>query len=210
MDKALFAWLVALYPVWARLTPESLRLAARVALAELLLSGTTTTSDHHYVFRDGLDQAIDIEVEEARATGHAPGRHARQHEPGQGCRRPAARSPWCRARKPSWLDSERLIGRYHDAEPGAMVQIALAPCSPFSVTESLMRSTATLAARHGVRLHTHLRETQDEEAFCRERFGCRPVDYLERVGWLTTGPGWRTASGSTTPRSAASAGPGSR
>ncbi len=183
LDKALFAWLVALYPIWAGLTPDSLRLAVRVALAELLLSGTTTTSDHHYVFRAGLDHAIDIEVEEAQALGMRLVATRGSMSLGKDAGGLPPQSV-VQDEETILVDSERLIGRYHDPNPGAMVQIALAPCSPFSVTESLMQSTATLAARHGVRLHTHLCETQDEEAFCLERFGCRPVDYLERVGWL--------------------------
>jgi 8-oxoguanine deaminase len=183
LDKALFPWLVALYPIWARLTPEHLRLAVRVALAELLLSGTTTTSDHHYVFKAGLEQAIDIEVEEARALGMRlvatrGSMSLGEDEGGLPPRSVVQREDTILA------DSERLIARHHDPGDGAMTQIALAPCSPFSVTEGLMRDTAALAARHGVRLHTHLAETRDEEAWCRDRFGCRPVDYLERVGWL--------------------------
>lgn len=98
----------------------------------------------------------------------------------------AACRPWVVQREEVILrDSERLIGRYHEAGEDAMIQVALAPCSPFSVTESIMAQSAALAERHGVRLHTHLAETQDEEAWCRQHFGCRPVDYLERVGWLS-------------------------
>jgi 8-oxoguanine deaminase len=183
MDKALFAWLVALYPIWARLTPEHLRLAVRVALAELLLSGTTTTSDHHYLFNDALAEAIDIEVEEAHGLGMRlvatrGSMSLGEDEGGLPPRSVVQREDAILA------DSERLIGRYHQAGAGAMTQVALAPCSPFSVTESLMRDSGILATRHGVRLHTHLAETRDEEAWCLDRFGCRPVDYLERVGWL--------------------------
>jgi 8-oxoguanine deaminase len=183
LGKTLFPWLEALYPIWARLAPDSFRLGVRVAMAELLLSGTTTTTDHHYVFPAGLEDAIDIEVEEAarlglrvvltrgsmslaREDGGLPPREVVQREDA------------------ILADCERLIGRYHQRGEGAMLQIALAPCSPFSVTEALMRDTAELAARHDVRLHTHLAETQDEEAWCQARFGCRPVDYLERLGWL--------------------------
>jgi 8-oxoguanine deaminase len=183
LDKALFPWLVALYPIWARLTPERLRLAVRVALAELLLSGTTTTSDHHYVFNDGLADAIDIEVEEAQTLGMRlvatrGSMSLGEDEGGLPPRTVVQREEAILA------DSERLIARHHDRGPGARIQVALAPCSPFSVTESLMRDSAALAASHGVRLHTHLAETRDEEEWCRARFGCRPVDYLERVGWL--------------------------
>jgi 8-oxoguanine deaminase len=183
LDKALFPWLKALYPIWAGLTPEHLRLAVRVALAELLLSGTTTTSNHHYVFNAALGEAIDIEVEEARRLGMRlvatrGSMSLGEDDGGLPPRSVVQREDTILA------DSERLIGRYHQAGDGAMTQVALAPCSPFSVSESLMRDSSALAARHGVRLHTHLAETQDEEIWCRERFGCRPVDYLERVGWL--------------------------
>ncbi|MGH1483494.1 MAG: 8-oxoguanine deaminase [Geminicoccales bacterium] len=184
LDQPLFPWLEALYPIWARLSPDSFRIGVRLAMAELLLSGTTMTSDHHYVFPGGLENAIDIEVEEAvslglrvlltrgsmslsRDEGGLPPREVVQRE------------------NKILADCERLIGLHHQTGHGAMVQIALAPCSPFSVTDSLMRDSAELATRHGVRLHTHLAETEDEEAWCRDRFGCRPLDYLEQVGWLS-------------------------
>ena len=183
LDRTLFPWLTALYPIWARLTPEALDAAATVALAELMLSGCTTTTDHHYVFPAGLDDAIDIEIAAARRLG---------------IRTVLTRGSMNRSQRDGGLppdsvvqdedtilaDSERLIARYHDAGSSAMTQIALAPCSPFSVTTSLMTATAALAARTGVRLHTHLAETADETAFCEATLGCRPLDYLERCGWL--------------------------
>ena len=183
LDKALFPWLVALYPIWARLTPERLRLAVRVALAELLLSGTTTTSDHHYVFNDALADAIDIEIEEAKALGMRlvatrGSMSLGEDEGGLPPRTVVQREDAILA------DCERLIARHHQTGPGAMTQVALVPCSPFSVTDGLMRDSSTLATQHGVRLHTHLAETRDEEDWCKARFGCRPVDYLEQVGWL--------------------------
>jgi 8-oxoguanine deaminase len=183
LDKALFPWLVALYPIWARLTPERLRLAVRVALAELLLSGTTTTSDHHYVFNDALADAIDIEIEEATALGMRlvatrGSMSLGEDEGGLPPRTVVQREDRILA------DCERLIARHHERGDGARIQVALAPCSPFSVTDGLMKDSSLLAARHGVRLHTHLAETRDEEDWCKARFGCRPVDYLERVGWL--------------------------
>ncbi len=183
LDKPLFPWLEALYPIWAKLRPEQLRIAVRVALAELLLSGTTTTSDHHYIFPPGLEEAIDIEVEEARGLGirvvlTRGSMSLSRDQGGLPPREVVQREETILA------DCERLIARHHQAGDGAMVQIALAPCSPFSVTESLMRECATLAARHDVRLHTHLAETEDEDAWCRARFDCRPLDYLERLGWL--------------------------
>ena len=183
LDKALFPWLVALYPIWARLTPERLRLAVRVALAELLLSGTTTTSDHHYVFNDALADAIDIEIEEAKTLGMRlvatrGSMSLGEDEGGLPPRTVVQREDAILA------DCERLIARHHERGDGARIQVALAPCSPFSVTDGLMKDSSLLAARHGVRLHTHLAETRDEEDWCKARFGCRPVDYLEQVGWL--------------------------
>ena len=183
IDKELFPWLQSLYPIWARLAPESFRLSVRLALSELLMSGCTTAADHHYLFPGGLDEAIDIEAEEAQRLG---------------MRVTLTRGSMDLSEKDGGLppdrvvqdtdtilaDSERLIGRYHDRSEGAMVQIALAPCSPFSVTKRLMTESAALAERHDCRLHTHLGETEDENAFCEERFSCRPVDYLEEVGWL--------------------------
>jgi 8-oxoguanine deaminase len=183
LDKPLFPWLEALYPIWARLRPEHLRSAVRLALAELLLSGTTTTSDHHYVFPAGLEDAIDIEVEVARRLGlrvvlTRGSMSLSRDEGGLPPREVVQQEAVILA------DCERLIGRHHETGDGAMVPIALAPCSPFSVTPELMRETRALASRHDVRLHTHLAETEDEEAWCHARFGCRPLDYLEELGWL--------------------------
>jgi 8-oxoguanine deaminase len=183
LDRELFPWLTALYPIWARLTPDALDAAASVAMAELLLSGCTTTTDHHYVFPEGLEQGIDIEIAVAKRLG---------------IRVVLTRGSMNRSQRDGGLppdsvvqdedtilaDSQRLVERHHEAGEGAMTQIALAPCSPFSVTTSLMRKTAELAARLGVRLHTHLAETEDENRFCEETLGCRPLDYLEDCGWL--------------------------
>ncbi|HEY6905440.1 MAG TPA: 8-oxoguanine deaminase [Candidatus Acidoferrales bacterium] len=183
LDRELFPWLQALYPVWARLTPEALDFAVTVAMAELLLSGCTTTTDHHYVFPSGLEEATDIEVEVARKLG---------------IRVLLTRGSMNRSQRDGGLppdsvvqdedtilaDSERVVAEFHERGEGAMVQIALAPCSPFSVTTSLMCATAALAERLDVRLHTHLAETEDENRFCEEMYGCRPLDYLENCGWL--------------------------
>jgi 8-oxoguanine deaminase len=183
INKELFDWLKALYPIWARLNPEAHRIATRLALTELMMSGVTTTSDHHYVFPAGLDDAMDIQVDEARKLG---------------MRMTVTRGSMNLSQKDGGLppdsvvqdhdtilaDSERVIGKYHEREAGAMVQIALAPCSPFSVTRELMRDTATLAAKHDCRLHTHLAETHDEDEFCLATFKMRPLDYLEDCGWL--------------------------
>jgi 8-oxoguanine deaminase len=186
IDRTLFPWLTALYPIWAGLTPDALDSAVTVAMAELLLSGVTTTTDHHYVFPPGLDSAIDIEAAAAARLG---------------IRAVLTRGSMNRSQKDGGLppdsvvqdedtilaDSERLIDRLHDPAEGAMLQIALAPCSPFSVTDSLMRRTAELAARRNVRLHTHLAETADEDAYCQQVYGLRPLDYLEDRGWLHPG-----------------------
>lgn len=182
-DAKLFPWLQGLYPVWARLTPESLELAVTVALAELLLSGCTTAADHHYVFPEGLDEAIDLEVEAVRRLGMRATLTRGSMTLGQ---RDGGLPPQSVVQDGDVIlaDSERLIDRYHSTEPDADIHIALAPCSPFSVTREIMSESAELAARRGVRLHTHLAETLDEEEFCRERFGLRTVDYLESVGWL--------------------------
>ena len=183
MDRELFPWLQALYPVWARLTPESLHLGVTVAMSELLLSGCTTTTDHHYVFPGGLEDAVDIEVDAARRLG---------------LRVLLTRGSMNLSQKDGGLppdsvvqdedtilaDCERVVAKHHQRGEDAMVQIALAPCSPFSVTTSLMSATAALAVRLDVRLHTHLAETEDENRFCEQMYGCRPLDYLEQCGWL--------------------------
>jgi 8-oxoguanine deaminase len=184
LDRTLFPWLQALYPIWARLTPEAMEAAATAAMAELLLSGCTTTTDHHYVFPAGLESAIDIEIEAARRLGI---RVVLTRGSMNLSQRDGGLPPDSVVQDEDAIlaDSERLIARYHDASPQAMIQVALAPCSPFSVTTSLMTQTAALAERTGVRLHTHLAETADEEAFCLSMFGCRPLDYLERCGWLS-------------------------
>ncbi|WP_295853101.1 8-oxoguanine deaminase [Tardiphaga sp.] len=183
LGRELFPWLQALYPVWARLTPESLELGVTVAMSELLLSGCTTTTDHHYVFPAGLEESVDIEVGVARRLG---------------MRVLLTRGSMNRSVKDGGLppdsvvqdedtilaDSERVVEKFHERGMDAMVQIALAPCSPFSVTTSLMASTAVLAEKLNVRLHTHLGETEDENRYCEEIYGCRPLDYLEQTGWL--------------------------
>jgi 8-oxoguanine deaminase len=183
LDRELFPWLQALYPVWARLTPEALDLAATLAMAELMLSGCTTSTDHHYVFPPGLDDAIDIEIAAARRLGL---RVVLTRGSMNLSQRDGGLPPDSVVQDEDTIlaDCERLIVRHHETEPDAMVQIALAPCSPFSVTTSLMRQTADLAARVNVRLHTHLGETEDENKFCQATHGCRPINYLENCGWL--------------------------
>ena len=183
LNKPLFGWLKSLYPVWANLTEEAIAVSTRLALAELMLSGCTTASDHHYLFSAALTQAIDIQVEAAASLGArvvlTRGSMSLSVEDG-GLPPRSVTEP----EDTILAESERLIRRYHDGAPHAMRQIALAPCSPFSVTSELMRATARLARAHGVRLHTHLAETRDENDFCLAKFGMRPLDYLEDAGWL--------------------------
>ena len=183
LNKDLFPWLTELYPVWARLDEESIELSTRLALAELMLSGCTTASDHHYLFTDALSSAVDIQVEVAEQLGARVVLTRGSMSLGKS---DGGLPPDEVVQNPDVIlaESERLISRYHDSSPGAYTQIALAPCSPFSVTPELMRSTAALARDHDVLLHTHLGETEDENDFCLERFGMRPVDYLADVGWL--------------------------
>ena len=186
VNKKLFDWLRSLYPVWAGLSPEMIQSSSQVALIELLQSGCTTTADHHYIFSNQLENAIDIEVEAAKAIGCrvllARGSMSLGEEDGG---LPPRKTIQCA--ETIMEDSERVIKKFHDRGAGAFVQIALAPCSPFSVSEDLMKSTALLAKEQDVRLHTHLAETQDEESFCLQRFGVRPLEYLEQMGWLHSG-----------------------
>jgi 8-oxoguanine deaminase len=184
VDKKLFDWLVALYPVWARLTDAEFRVACRLALAELLLSGCTTAADHHYLFPPGLTNAIDIEMEEAAALGIRAVlcRGSMDLSVDDGGLPPRAVTQKIDT---ILADGERLAGKWHQRGPGAMTQLALAPCSPFTVSADLMRETAAQAARLDVRMHTHLAETVDENDFCAAKFGKRPLDFLEELGWVS-------------------------
>ncbi|GBD84477.1 8-oxoguanine deaminase [bacterium BMS3Abin02] len=180
-DAELFPWLQTLYPIWARITPDDIRLSTKVGVTELALSGCTTTSDHLYLFPNGsrLDDTID-------AAGEI------------GIRFHAARGSMSLGESDGGLppdslvedenaileDTRRVIESYHDPTPGSMLRIVVAPCSPFSVTTAVMRESAELARSYGVSLHTHLAETADEEDFCLARFGLTPLAYAEHVGWL--------------------------
>ncbi|NNP69549.1 8-oxoguanine deaminase [Acinetobacter sp. Ac_5812] len=183
VNLPLFPWLVNLYPVWARLNPEQLHVATQVALAELLLSGCTFAADHHYLFPQQLTDAIDIQINAAQQLGMrvmlTRGSMSLGQEQGGLPPQHTVQSMEVILR-----DSERLVQTYHQRGDNGMVNIALAPCSPFSVTQEIMRESAQLAQTLDVRLHTHLAETLDEESFCLEKFGMRTVDYLEHVGWL--------------------------
>jgi cytosine/adenosine deaminase-related metal-dependent hydrolase len=180
-DSGLFDWLVTLYPMWARLTPEGAYISAKVGLAELMLSGCTTSSDHLYIYPNGV--RIDDEIQAAVELGirfHATRGSMSLGESHGGL--PPDRVVEDEA---SILrDSRRAIEQFHQPGRYGMVRVALAPCSPFSVTADLMRESAALARAYGVRLHTHLAETADEERFCLAQFGARPVDYVESLGWM--------------------------
>jgi len=177
----LFNWLKTLYPIWARMTPDDIHTSTQTALAELALSGCTTASDHLYLFPNG--SKLDDEIAAGREIG---------------LRLQASRGSMSLGESKGGLppdsvvdseeailkDSQRLIETYHDPKPGAMTQIVLAPCSPFSVTSELMSESAKLARQYDVHLHTHLAETQDEEVFCEQKFGHRPVAYMQSVEWV--------------------------
>jgi 8-oxoguanine deaminase len=180
-DANLFHWLKTLYPIWGRMTPEDIRISTQTALAELALSGCTTASDHLYIFPNG--SRLDDEIQAASEMGvrfHAS-RGSMSLGESQGGLPP---DDVVEDEAHILRDSQRLIEQYHDPKPGSMLQIVLAPCSPFSVTPSLMRSSAELARHYGVHLHTHLAETQDEEEFCLAKSGLRPVAYMEDLDWL--------------------------
>jgi cytosine/adenosine deaminase-related metal-dependent hydrolase len=182
-NAALFDWLATLYPIWARLTPEAVYVSARVGLAELMLSGCTTSSDHLYIYPNGA--RIDDEIRAATELGIRF--HATRGSMSLG-RSKGGLPPDEVVEDEDFIlrESCRAIEEHHQAGRFGMVRIALAPCSPFSVTLDLMRESAALARSYGVHLHTHLAETLDEERFCLAKFGARPVDYVESLGW--TGP----------------------
>ena len=181
--KDLIPWLVAMERVWDRMTPEALALATRMALVELLMSGCTTTADHHNLFPPGLEDALDIEVEEARAVG---------------LRMTVTRGSMGISEKDGGLqpdtivqnsdtilmDSERVLQRYHDPSPGALLRVALAPCSPLAVPQRVLTESARLAERYEARLHCHLCQSPDEDAYAMQTFGKRSVDLLEDAGWI--------------------------
>jgi cytosine/adenosine deaminase-related metal-dependent hydrolase len=179
----LFTWLRELYPVWAGLDAEAEYAAARTGLAELALSGCSTVFDHHYVFPRGRAGLVEAEVQAAREIGVriVASRGSMDLGVSDGGLPPDELVEELDA---VLADTERLHAELHEQGPGARVQIAVAPCSPFSVTGRLMEESAALARRLGLPLHTHLAETVEEEQYCRELYGCTPVEYLERLGWL--------------------------
>lgn len=183
MNKPLFPWLKTLYPIWQNLDAAMLSAATELAGMELMLSGATTVADHHYVFPSGLSDAIDVQVEAIRklACRALLTRGSMSLGESQGGLPPDS---VVQSEEDIMRDSERVIDAYHERGDGAMLQIALAPCSPFSVSKSLLRDTAALANNKDVLLHTHLAETEDENRFCVDKYGLRPLDYLEECDWL--------------------------
>jgi len=180
VDDGLFGWLRTLYPIWARMNGEAVYVSAKVGLAELLLSGCTTSSDHLYLYPNG--SRIDDEIQAAQEIGirfHAT-RGSMSLGESQGGLPPDS---VVETEEAILRDCRRAIETFHQAQRYGMVRVALAPCSPFSVTADLMRESAALARSYGVRLHTHLAETLDEEQFCLATFGQRPVAYVESLGW---------------------------
>jgi 8-oxoguanine deaminase len=179
-DVDLFQWLKTLYPIWAGLTPEDIRISTQLAMAELALSGCTTASDHLYIYPNGC--RLDDEIEAARQMGMRL--HASRGSMSLGESKGGLPPDSVVEDEHAIMeDTRRLIETYHDAEPGSMLQIVVAPCSPFSVTADLMRDAAGIARSYGVRLHTHLAETLDEERFCLDEFGHRPLAYAEALDW---------------------------
>jgi 8-oxoguanine deaminase len=180
-DAGLFGWLTAQYPAWTRIDAEASRTSTLVGLAELVLSGCTTVFDHTYLFKNG--NSVDVQVEAAREIGVRF--HASRGSMSVG-RSKGGLPPDEAVEDEAFIlrDSERVIDRFHDPRPGAMTRVVLAPCAPFSVSADLLRESAALARARGVRLHTHLAETRDEERYTLERFGVRPVEWMDRLGWV--------------------------
>lgn len=180
-DVGLFDWLRTLYPVWARLGPDDVAIATTLGLAELALSGCTTAFDHQYLWPNG--SRVDDQVAAAAEVGirfHVSRGSMSLGESAGGLPPDSV----VEDEETILADCERVVAAFHDPSPGAITRVVLAPCSPFTVTPRLMAETALLARRLGVRLHTHLAETADEEGFCREQFGMRPVELAASVGWL--------------------------
>ena len=180
-DAELFSWLRGLYPVWSRLTPEMVGVSTRVAMAELLLSGCTTTSDHLYLFPNGVRLDDSIEAAQAAGMRFTATRGSMSVGESEGGLPP---DTLVEREERILADTQRLVERYHDPGHGSMLQIAVAPCSPFSVSRDLMIESARLARAYRVRLHTHLAENDRDVAYSREKFGRTPAGYAEDLGWL--------------------------
>ncbi len=182
-DAPLFGWLTQLYRRWRTIDYEAVKLAAQISMAELLLSGCTTTSDHFYIFPQGSDVRLEAVLEAADSLGMRI--HACRGSMSVGQSAGGLPPDDCTQDEGAILkDCERVIEAYHDAGRGSMRRIDLAPCSPFSVSRELLRDTAATARERGVLLHTHAAETADEDAYCRDKFGMRPIEWLDENGWL--------------------------
>ena len=180
-DEELFGWLRGLYPIWARLTPEMVRVSTQTAMAELLLSGCTTTSDHLYIYPNGV--RLDDSIEGAAQIGMRF--HAARGSMSVGESQGGLPPDSVVEREPDILkETQRLIERWHNPGRFAMQRVVVAPCSPFSVSRELMRDSALLARQYGVSLHTHLAENDNDIAYTREKFGCTPAEYAESLGWI--------------------------
>jgi 8-oxoguanine deaminase len=180
-DAGLFAWLQCLYPLWARLTPEMLRISSLTAMAELMLSGCTTSSDHLYLFPNGCRLEDSLEAAAQIGLRFHASRGSMSVGRSQGGLPPDS---LVEREEDILRDTERVITAHHDPARGSMRRIVVAPCSPFSVSRDLMRESAALARAHGVSLHTHLAENADDVAYSREKFGQTPAEYAEALGWL--------------------------
>lgn len=182
-DAPLFGWLTQLYQRWRSIDFEAVKLAAQISMAEMMLSGCTTTSDHFYIFPQGSDVRLEAVLEAAESLGMRI--HACRGSMSVGRSGGGLPPDDCTQEEGAILkDCHRVIDAYHDAGRGSMRRIDLAPCSPFSVSRELLRDTAALARQRGVLLHTHAAETADEDAYCREKFGMRPIEWLDEIGWL--------------------------
>ena len=180
-DNELFGWLRGLYPIWANLTPEMVRVSTQTAMAELLLSGCTTSSDHLYIYPNGT--RLDDSIEAAAEIGMRF--HAARGSMSVGQSQGGLPPDRVVEREDAILkDTQRLIERWHNPGRFAMQRIVVAPCSPFSVSHDLMRESALLARQYGVSLHTHLAENDNDIAYTREKFGCTPAEYAESLGWV--------------------------
>lgn len=180
-DAELFGWLRGLYPIWAGLTPEMVQVSTQVAMAELLLSGCTTSSDHLYIYPNGINLEDSIEAAQRIGMRFTASRGSMSLGESQGGLPP---DRVVEQEDAILAETQRLIERWHDRAHGAMVNVAVAPCSPFSVSRDLMRESARLARAYGVRLHTHLAENDHDIAYTREKFGCTPAEYAQDLGWL--------------------------
>jgi cytosine/adenosine deaminase-related metal-dependent hydrolase len=180
-NAELFSWLQGLYPIWVGLTPEMVRVSGQVAMAELLLSGCTTSSDHLYIYPNGVRLDDSIEAAHTMGMRFTATRGSMSVGESQGGLPPDS----VVEKEPAILkETQRLIETWHDARYGAMTHVAVAPCSPFSVSQDLMRESAKLARAHGVRLHTHLAENDHDIAYTKEKFNCTPAQYAENLGWV--------------------------